>query len=84
MEAWPRRPRATAGGDCGGASARFGGGQGVGQKHEGTLGARFPRSPWVGMERGDSAMVACGSGLWSSVWRRCGARKEGVWWWPGL
>ena len=54
--------RATAGGDCGGASARFGGGQGVGQKHEGTLGARFPRSPWVGMERGDGAMAACGGG----------------------
>ena len=66
----------TAGGDCGGASARFGGGQGVGQKHEGTLGARFPRSPWVGMERGGGATVACGGGLWSSAWRRCGARKE--------
>ena len=67
VEAWPRRRAAAGDGDCGGSAARLDGGLELGEKHEGALGIRFPRSPW--------AMAACGRLPVAAG----GARR--LWWW---
>ena len=57
----------VGGGDRGGAIAELGGISELGEKHEGALGIRFPRSP--------SAMAAC---RWIPT-AAGGARR--LWWW---
>jgi len=59
---------------------------GEGENDEGSEGIVLPLSPWVGMERGGGATVACGGGRscsgrrrWGAGARACGAgRRCGV------
>ena len=75
----PRQPAGGGGGGRGGATAGSGGGQGGGKKGEEGEGIALPLSPWVGMERGGGATVACDGGRSCSGRRRwdAGARASG-------